>query len=194
MTCRQLKFDAIDFARGVALDPSREAAVESHLRSCRSCGALVERQRAMSVALRRLASVQRVPPLNAGQLNRLLAAVGQPRSRSRVATVAVGLSLAASVLIVASLSVGLRREASAPGSSPVVAAALAPPMGAETAFVVLPGADALPRLESGRVIRIEIPESELRAVGLWPSAHAGAVQADVLVGQDGLARAVRLVQ
>jgi hypothetical protein len=194
MSCRQLKFDVIDFARGVALDPSREEAVRSHLRSCRSCGVLVERQRAVSVALRRLASQQRVPALNPGRLNRLLSAMGGQRKRSRRATVAVGLSLAASVLIVASLSVGLQREASAPGSSRVVAAALAPPMGAETAFVVLPGADALPRLESGRVIRIEIPESELTAVGLWPPAHAGAVQADVLVGQDGLARAIRLVQ
>jgi len=60
--------------------------------------------------------------------------------------------------------------------------------------VILPGATALPRLESGRVIRIEIPEAELSSVGLWPPMHAGAVQADVLVGQDGLARAVRLVQ
>jgi anti-sigma factor RsiW len=194
MTCRQLKFDVIDFARGAALDPAREAAVERHLRACPPCGALVDRQRAMSAALRRLASEQKVPALNPGQLNRLLAAVGRPRERSRRATIAVGLSLAASVLIVASLSVGLQREASVPGSSQSVAATLAPPVSAETAFVVLPGADALPRLESGRVIRIEIPESELTVVGLWPSGHAGWVQADVLVGQDGLARAVRLVQ
>jgi hypothetical protein len=96
------------------------------------------------------------------------------------ATVVVGISLAASVLIVASLSVGLQRPA--PGSSPVVAATLAPPAGAETVFVVLPGADALPRLESGRVIRVEIPSGD------------GVITADVLVGQDGLARAVRLVE
>jgi hypothetical protein len=136
----------------------------------------------MSIVLRRLASEQEVPALNPGRLHRLLEAVGRPRKRSRGATVAIGLSLAASVLIVANLSVGLQRRASAPGSSQVVAAALAPPMGAETAFVVLPGADALPRLESGRVIRVEIPSAE------------GVITADVLVGQDGLARAVRLIQ
>jgi anti-sigma factor RsiW len=196
MICRQLKFDAFDFARGVPLDPSRQAAVESHLRSCASCGALVERQRAVSAALRRLASEQELPALNAGRLQRLLAAMGQPPKRSRRATVAVGLSLAASVLIVASFSVGLQREAPPSGTSRVVAAALAP-IGAEepvgvaqgsperspgTAFVVLAGADALPRLESGRVIRVEIPAPE------------GMITADVLVGQDGLARAVRVVQ
>jgi anti-sigma factor RsiW len=208
MTCRQLKSDLIDLARGAAVDPSREAALESHVRACSPCAVLLERQRAMSDALRRLASEQRVPALNSRQLNTLLAAFGRPRGRSRPATIAVGLSLAASVLIVASLSVGLQRQASAPDSSPVVAVTPASPTSAETpfdvaqgspersrgtAFVVLPGAEALPRLESGRVIRIEITESELTAVGLWP-AHAGAVQADVLVGQDGLARAVRLVQ
>jgi anti-sigma factor RsiW len=182
MSCRQLKFDVIDFARAVALDPSREGAVRSHLRSCPSCGVLVERQRAVSAALRRLASGQELPALNPVRLNTLMSAMGQPPKRSRRTTVAVGLSLAASVLIVASLSVGVQREASAPGSFQVVAAALAPPMGAETAFVVLPGADALPRLESGRVIRVEIPSGE------------GVITADVLVGQDGLARAVRLVQ
>jgi hypothetical protein len=143
---------------------------------------------------RRLSSGEEVPALNPARLNALLASFGRPRGRSRGARIAVGLSLAASVLIVVSLSVGLQRPVPAPGASQAVAATPAPSASAETAFMVLPGAEALPRLESGRVIRIEIPESELSAVGLWPPAHAGAVQADVLVGQDGLARAVRLVQ
>jgi anti-sigma factor RsiW len=193
MTCRQLKFDVIDCARGVALDPSRETALQSHLRSCEACALLVERHRAMSVALRRLADEQQIAPLNPRRLALLLASFDRTRRRSRRETIAVGLSLAASVLIVASLSVGLQRQASPPHPSQAIATH-PPAASAETAFVVVPGADALPRLESGRVIRIEIPESELSSVGLWPTAHAGAVQADVLVGQDGLVRAVRLVQ
>ena len=194
MTCRQLKFDVIDFARGVAMDPSRETALHSHLRSCEACAVLVERHRAMSVALRRLADEQQIAPLNPRRLASLLASFDRTRSRSRRETIAVGLSLAASVLIVASLSVGLQQQASPPHPSHAVAATHAPAASSDMAFVVLPGADALPRLESGRVIRIEIPESELSSVGLWPTPHAGAVQADVLVGQDGLVRAVRLVQ
>ena len=194
MNCRQIKFDVIDCARGVALDPSREAALEDHLRSCEQCTALLERQRAMSGALRRLADEQQVPSLDTVRLSALLGSFDRTRRRSRAETVAVGLSLAASVLIVVSLSVGLQRPAPAPRASDAVAARHALPTSADAPFVVLPGADALPRLESGRVIRIEISESELSSVGLWPSMHAGAVQADVLVGQDGLARAVRLVQ
>jgi anti-sigma factor RsiW len=193
MTCRHFKPDAIDFARGAALDPSRAAALERHLRSCAACASFVERERAMSVALRRLARQRSVPPMSPRRLNTLLAVFDRPRARSRRATIAVGLSMAASILIVVSLSVGVKRETPV-GSSKNVAAALAPPMNAESAFVVLPGATALPRLESGQVIRIEIPESELATVGLWAPAQAGPVQADVLIGQDGLARAVRLVQ
>jgi anti-sigma factor RsiW len=175
MTCRQLKFDLIDFARGVALHPARDAEIQSHLRSCESCTARVERQRAMSVALRRLARQRTVPPANSRELNSLLTAFDRPRARSRRATIAVGLSLAASVLIVVSLSVGLERGV-APSAPQAVAATLAPPMRADSAFVVLPGATAL------------------IAAGLSAPAHGGAVQADVLVGQDGLARALRVVQ
>jgi len=194
MNCRQVKFDVIDCARGVALDPSREAALENHLRSCEPCAALLERQRATSVALRRLADEQDVPTLDAVRLSALLRSFDRARRRSRAETIAVGLSLAAGVLIVVSLSVGLERSASMPRVSDTDASMHAVPASADAPFVVLPGANALPRLESGRVIRIEIPESELSSVGLWPSMHAGVVQADVLVGQDGLARAVRLVQ
>ena len=208
MSCRQFIPDVIDQTRGIALDPARLDALASHLRACATCAALAERQSAVSSVLRRLAEEQKDPVSNERELQKLLASFDARRPRPRRLTVGVRLSLAASVLIIVGLSVGVKRELPG-GSSGGVAATLAPPMGADStfdvalispersraaAFVILPGATALPRLESGRVIRIEIPEAELSSVGLWPPMHAGAVQADVLVGQDGLARAVRLVQ
>jgi hypothetical protein len=51
-----------------------------------------------------------------------------------------------------------------------------------TEFVTWPGATAWPPFESGELIRIDIP------------TDVGVVQAEVLVGQDGFARAIRLVQ
>ena len=51
-----------------------------------------------------------------------------------------------------------------------------------TEFVAWPGATAWPPFESGELIRVDIP------------TDAGVVQADVLVGQDGFARAIRLVR
>jgi hypothetical protein len=71
-------------------------------------------------------------------------------------------------------------------SSPVVR-----PLG----FVELPGAAGLPDFESGQIIRMEIPLTSLPTYGLeiLPDAKGSPVKADLLVGQDGQARAIRLV-
>ena len=63
-------------------------------------------------------------------------------------------------------------------------------------FVTLPGAIGLPSFESGRIVRVDLPVSSLPAYGveLVPDAARNEVQADVLVGQDGQARAIRLVR
>ena len=180
MSCRQLTPNVIDFARGIALDRSREAAVLEHIRSCVPCAALVERERAMSAMLRRVADEERVPEQNDVRLGRLLAIFDAPRPRAGRVKIALEWSLAASVLIVAGLAVGWK--GGMPATHGHLAATPAPPANAENAFVVLPGASALPRFESGQVIRMELPSAD------------GAIQADVLFGQDGLARAVRFVQ
>jgi anti-sigma factor RsiW len=178
MTCRRLRSDVIDFARGVSLPPGRQEALAAHLRACATCAALAERQRAMSVALRRLASDQQVPQAGDRGLEKLLASFNaHPAHPSRVRA-GVELALAASVLIVAGLSVGWH-SVSAPVPTPDV---VSPAASGDAPFVILAGANALPRFESGQVIRVEIPSPE------------GVITADVLVGQDGLARAVRLVQ
>jgi hypothetical protein len=61
-------------------------------------------------------------------------------------------------------------------------------------FVSLPAAIALPDLESGRIVRVEVPVTLLPAYGLdlVPDAAAAAVQAEFLIGQDGVPRAIRL--
>lgn len=182
MTCRRFTSDVIDLARGAALEPARHRAVLQHLRDCAQCAALMERQRAVSRVLRRMAD-EPLEPSAADDRRRqaLLAVFDATRPRSRRMTFGVGLSLAASVLIVVGLSVGWKHDAPSSGASGV-AATPASPMSADSAFVVLPGASALPHFEHGEVIRVEVPSA------------GGAVQVEVLVGQDGLARAARLVQ
>jgi hypothetical protein len=50
-------------------------------------------------------------------------------------------------------------------------------------------------LESGRIVRIEVPAAELVKLGvpLTDTTLTQPVQADLLLGQDGLARAIRFV-
>jgi hypothetical protein len=61
-------------------------------------------------------------------------------------------------------------------------------------FVALPGASSLPDFESGRIMRIELPLTGLPAYGLDMvlDAAPGTIEADLLVGQDGVPRAIRL--
>lgn len=66
---------------------------------------------------------------------------------------------------------------------------------ASSDFVPWPGAAARPPFESGELVRIDLPASVLHSLGLWsPAAPDAVVQADVVIGQDGYARAVRLAQ
>jgi hypothetical protein len=66
---------------------------------------------------------------------------------------------------------------------------------ASTGFVPWPGSEARPPFESGSLVRVDLPVSALSALGLAaPSSIATVVQADIVIGQDGFARAVRLVQ
>jgi hypothetical protein len=61
-------------------------------------------------------------------------------------------------------------------------------------FVELPWSAGLPAFESGEIVRVEVPVASLPAYGFDISRGTNrSVEADVLVGQDGLARAMRLV-
>jgi hypothetical protein len=63
-----------------------------------------------------------------------------------------------------------------------------------TGFVPLPAAAGLPDFESGEIVRIGISVTSLPNYGLEiPSGADAAILADFLVGQDGQARAIRLV-
>ena len=66
---------------------------------------------------------------------------------------------------------------------------------APSGFVALPGAAALPDFESGAIVRVELTLAALPAYGVDISRAAGdqLVEADLLVGQDGQPRAIRLV-
>jgi hypothetical protein len=82
---------------------------------------------------------------------------------------------------------GVTRRASRHGRiSPVVTSA---------PFMPLPGAAGLPTFESGSIVRMDLQLSSLATLGVDISAARGRspVQADLLVGQDGEPRAIRIV-
>jgi hypothetical protein len=90
-------------------------------------------------------------------------------------------------------------ETARPPDTTVLAPATARPANPRTAtpveFVRIPSAIGLPDLESGTVLRMELPLTALPEYGLQiaPDAMRTSIEADVLVGQDGQPRAIRLV-
>ncbi len=65
---------------------------------------------------------------------------------------------------------------------------------AEAGFYPLPEAEGLPPVENAMVVRVQLPVSSLQLMGvpIGEESAGASVQADLLLGQDGLARAVRL--
>jgi len=79
------------------------------------------------------------------------------------------------------------------------AGAAAKPNEAETVTEFIPlvaGAPAAAPLESGQLVRVQLPRAALASLGLPLNAERGheTIKADVLLGSDGLAHAIRLVR
>jgi hypothetical protein len=129
--------------------------------------------------LRRLAAA--VPPEASPQVQRELSARFRARQR-RKARVWI---YAAAVLALGLLLV--RKHPAAPPSDYVYNAA---------GFIALPYSQSGVPIESAVVIRVQMRPSELSSMGVAVPAAASTarLKADILVGQDGVARAVRFVE
>ena len=193
MSCHDHDDAILDMARGAALSPGTEGAALAHLECCAACAAKLEREKAITKNLRALAAATPGPADPDAMERRLVAelsAMAAPATGTRPSRGArwpAWLAAAAALVIGIGLAFGWRAREAPP--------APAPPAVATTEFVPWPGASALPAFESGQLVRTELPASVLPLLGLdAPDTPPDAnVAADVIYGQDGLARAVRLV-
>jgi hypothetical protein len=156
----------------------------------------------LALALRRLAAESEPPPIDPRREAALMAAfdaaVGARVRRPYWGM--AGLAAAAAVLIAIGLVPGRAGRHGHPSRdsathTPLLSSSRGVQPEAQTGeFVMVPGAAALPPLESGALVRMDVPVSMLPSLGLTPPAGSkSAVKADLIVGQDGLTRAVRLV-
>jgi len=215
MTCRQLRPFIVDFARGAIDAAAVEAQLASHVQACAACRTVFERERMMSAALQRVAEASAVPPADPARELALQSAfaranagwpTGVTRAWIRLAPVAAVIAM---VVIVWGLKVrtpsGLFQDGPVTPDVAAVQSAERQRVKAEasadepdvvldaSSFVAWPGAASGPPLESGTLIRVDLPVSILPALGFWPPSSAGGdVPVDILIGQDGFARAFRL--
>jgi hypothetical protein len=211
MTCREFEGDIVELARGSEAGAEAAERLRAHLDRCAGCAARLEGERQLTAALKAMAGAEPTSTRAAAIEAELLAAfAGQqaaatrqaPAPRTRSITPAVRAWLAAAAVLVLAVAAwqGIARWPSAedtaarvegaPEARPVPAGG-----GQALQFVALPTAIGLPALESGHIVRVELPAADLPAYGfdVTPQPAAGAVQADVLVGQDGQPRAIRFV-
>ena len=110
-------------------------------------------------------------------------AQADPEQGRGIARPHVWLPLAASLLLVTASAVWLARFAEP-----------RPDFVDPAGFVALPEAEGLPQLESATIVRVSLPVAALPAYGVaMPDQTAESVEAELLVAQDGQARAIRLV-
>jgi hypothetical protein len=159
---------------------------------------------ALSARLRRLGRTTPIPAPDSTREAALLAAFDRAvRTRSRTAATAWsgGAMLAAAAAVLIAVGIAPMRPGRHGRSSvgrPPESADLTRGRDVQGAspgpFVIVPGAGMLPALENGTLVRMDIPVALLPSLGVTPpSTHALSVTADLIVGQDGMTRAVRLV-
>ena len=94
----------------------------------------------------------------------------------------VWLPVAASLTIGVGLMIGSIYQTAASRGTVTAGSALFDHDDVTDTMLIVPDASLLPRFDHGELIRVEIP------------SPAGPIHAEVLIGQDGLARAIRVIQ
>ena len=212
MSCEDFEDDVVDLARGEELGDAERAETLAHAEECLRCAARLDDERAVTSGLRafaaRTAGAEAPPRIEAA----LLRALRDPQTVERggatpasPSRAVVLLLLAAAAAILAAIVVVPPRAGSSPEPAAPTAVAPATVAGGEAAavgaagenadFVALSYGEDLGELDSVQVVRVELPRTALAALG-WAgsdSAQTGPVKAEVIVGHDGVARAIRFV-
>jgi hypothetical protein len=161
-------------------DPQAEA----HASDCPDCAAWVETQTAVRAELRGLAAQmgEPRPEVETALRARFRARIHQARPARWV--------WAAAAALLIGIGVGAWFGWDEP-ASPVVSAP-APPE--KTPFVLLDYGRPTPNLTAGRLVRVTLPPDAPAWLGLpFDPGTADGIEAEVLLGDDGVAQAVRLV-
>jgi hypothetical protein len=189
--------------------PEPESA-HPHVRECAGCAARMERARNLAAGLRAMAAGMTRTEAPSRVESRLLKAfraqTGNPevlRIRRRWIPAATWAAAVAAMIAVGVFLVRDRPPAEVDRGAPrAVELALLEPAGTgfesaiEEGFLLLPGAAQMGGADGVSILHVELRRSAMMQVGIEVSPERAdeTVQAEVLVGSDGLARAVRFAE
>lgn len=204
MSCERFDEAIVELGRGEDADDGGRRAALTHAEGCLRCAERLEEERAVTSALgsfaTRTAGAEAPPRVEAA----LVRALRQPKpsgaAKARPSRAVDLLLLAATAAILAAIVVVPPRferlQAPAPAALPETSPGLAAGAQEESAeFVALRYGEDLGELDSLQVVSVELPHTALAAFG-WPAPDGaqGPVKAEVIVGHDGVARAIRFVE
>ena len=191
--CSAYAVRLVELARGAG-----DAEAERHAASCVGCAARLAGERALTGALAALAGAdaqREAPPelegLLRARLRKAAAPLGTAPRLTRPAPM-VWLSAAAVLLVGATLAVLRSTPAAGPGEARPTASRAAAPE-AEAEFTPLVYGEPLDGAEALHLARVRVPRSALPSLGWGEMDDGPPLEAEVLVGQDGLARGIRFV-
>jgi hypothetical protein len=197
---------------------ARHGDRSGHLRECAACAALWERQRALTAGLRTVAQEWghlQAPARVEGRLTAAFRGHAGLGARSRPARLwvpVVAWAAAAAALVALAMFLVSERQPQAPRRAAPRATELAvaqplpdfagnqfgvsgdSPYNSDE-FIPLPNAARIAPNEDVNLVRVEVPRSAMIGLGFEVSAERASepVQAEVVLGTDGLARAVRFL-
>jgi len=192
MNCQDFETLLVDLARQQPVDAGLRERALVHIEVCARCAARFASERALTAELRALAAsleaAQAPPGLEAAlraafRGQRAKPAVWWPWWRQAMATAAL-------LVVLVAGAVALLRRAPAPELAPAASQELA------TEFIPLVYQNDLLPAENVQIVRVKLPRAALVSFGLPINEdRAGEpVKADVLLGDDGVARAIRFVR
>jgi hypothetical protein len=212
MSCREYRGDLMELARGEALSSATRQYVMVHVERCAECARFLDHQFAVSAGLKSLAA-EKIP--NAAEFeSRVMTAFDRASTSSRRPRIANWILAGCAVAAILTIAIFTRRPLPVPRSKPevartepaaVVVAVVTPAPAArakhrptmqrhdEPPFLTIPYTVPLAPEERATVSRMSIYVSGLIAAGfnVQVSDPGAQVEADVLVSQDGRARAIR---
>jgi hypothetical protein len=177
-----------------------------HLAACSECDGAWQERRSLAAGMRRLSGDLRATEAPSRVEAGLVAAFrAQSLRQSSMPPRGVWVPLFAGIAAALLLAIGLLLLRDQPverlhhTSTSTVELASAPIAVDDDAdadgFIPLPNAERIAPDENVNVVRVEVPRSAMLAVGLTVSAEQSSdlVEADVKMGANGLARAVRFI-
>ena len=167
------------------LPPEAQPAVDAHLAACAECSARYAKLGAVSGAIEDF-SAGLSDPQPAGMRRRAFVEALERRPAVISKSAVSALAIAACLILAAGISLMVSKPHARP---------MSPAQIATDSFIALPYSDEDLSSEGAVVLQVELPRSAVALAGIpvGDGPSDGRVKAEVMVGADGLARAIRFL-